>query len=405
MSSAWTRLALLLGADLGPHDDADAPAPLDPARLVRVLAWAVKTGTTEAATMAELGSAPADAAHLSALLGRKAGLDRALSDWSKAGIWVIGRDEPAYPRRLRRRLRGAAPVLLFGRGDPAALARGGIALVAGAEAAPDRVADALHALGRAGMTAILDRPPATATTGPVILLDQQGGLEGRWMSAGARLGLAPPGVTSLSTPPGVGTTPGDRARIEACRYGLADAALLLGLRRGDPAWPGAVAAIDREWLPVWCADGDAASLVRAGANLLPPGPIAPDELLRPLPSPATKRTRAQAASAPGREPRGRERQGFAEDQAGFGPGVSHLRLVAGGEKNDALPAFTQDQAFYALFETRLETLLAHGPLGVVRIAAVMGLTRAQTEAWLLRAEAGGSVRRDPETGLFAWEPA
>ena len=396
MNSAWTRLALLLGADLGPHDNADAPAPLDPTRLVRVLAWAVKTGTTEAATMAELGTAPADAAHLSALLGRRARLDRALSDWSKAGIWMIGRDEPAYPRRLRRRLRGAAPVLLFGRGDPAALARGGIALVAGAEAAPDRVAGALDALGAAGTTAILDRPPATATTGPVILLDQQGGLEEPWMSAGARLGLAPPGV---------GSRPGDRARIEACRYGLADAALLLGLRRGDPAWPGAVVAIDREWLPVWCADGDSAGLVRAGANLLPPGPIAPAELLRPLPSPATKRTRAQAASEPGRDPRWRQRQGFAEDQAGFGPGVSHLRLVAGGEKNDALPAFTQDQAFYALFETRLETLLAHGPLGVVRIAAVMGLTRAQTEAWLLRAEAGGSVRRDPETGLFGWTPA
>jgi predicted Rossmann fold nucleotide-binding protein DprA/Smf involved in DNA uptake len=85
--------------------------------------------------------------------------------------------------------------------------------------------------------------------------------------------------------------------------------------------------------------------------------------------------------------------------------VSHLRLVAGGARSDALPAFTQDQAFYALFESRLATLLAHGPLGVVRIAAVMGLTRPQTEAWLLRAEAGGLVRRDPETGLFAWEPA
>jgi hypothetical protein len=398
VSSAWTRLALLLGADLGPHDDADAPAPLDPARLTRVLAWAAKTGATDSATMAELGSAPADAAHLSALLGRRARLDRALSDWSKAGIWVIGRDEPAYPRRLRRRLRGAAPVLLFGRGDPAALARGGIALVAGAEAAPDRIAGALDSLGRLGMTAILDRPPATATTGPVILLDQQGGLEGRWMSAGARLGLAPPGAASASTP-------GDRARIEACRYGLADAALLLGLRRNDPAWPGAVAAIDRERLPVWCADGDAASLVRAGANLLPPGPIAPAELLRPLPSPAAKRARAQAASEPARDPRRSERQGFAEGQAGFGPGVSHLRLVAGGARSDALPAFTQDQAFYALFESRLATLLAHGPLGVVRIAAVMGLTRPQTEAWLLRAEAGGLVRRDPETGLFAWEPA
>lgn len=401
MSSAPTRLALLLGADLGPHDVADAPAPLDPASLARVLAWAGKTGATEAACMADLGSAPADAARLSALLGRATRLDRALSDWSKAGIWVIGRDEAAYPQRLRRRLRGDAPALLFGRGDQAALARGGIALVAGADAAPDRVAGALDALGAAGLTAILDGSAATAS-GPVILLDAQVGLDAPRTCAGTRLGLAPPGAAARASP-------GDRARIEACRYGLADAALLLGLRRDDQAWPGALAAIDREGLPVWCADGDAASLVRAGAQLLPPGPIAPAALLRPLPSPAAKRTRKEAGPGPGQQRRRVEPPGFAESQAGFGPGAPRLRLVTGGApgatRDGAIPAFTQDQAFYDLFEARLAALLAHGPLGAVRIAAVMGLTRPQTEAWLLRAEAGGSVRRDPETGLFARAPA
>jgi len=37
----------------------------------------------------------------------------ALERWSRSGISVQGRGDPGYPASLRRRLRGAAPHLLF----------------------------------------------------------------------------------------------------------------------------------------------------------------------------------------------------------------------------------------------------------------------------------------------------
>lgn len=63
------------------------------------------------------------------LLERGFQLGQALERWRNRAIWVISRADPAYPRRLKPRLHGAAPPVLYGCGDISLLQTGALAVV------------------------------------------------------------------------------------------------------------------------------------------------------------------------------------------------------------------------------------------------------------------------------------
>lgn len=66
---------------------------------------------------------------LNALLKRGLQLALAVEKWDQSGIWVISRGDPDYPVRFRNHLKEQAPSLLFGTGNRALLAGGGLAIV------------------------------------------------------------------------------------------------------------------------------------------------------------------------------------------------------------------------------------------------------------------------------------
>lgn len=66
---------------------------------------------------------------IQALLERGLLLATCLERWQSLGLWVISREEPAYPERLRNQLGSSAPVLLYGVGKQALLNQGGLAIV------------------------------------------------------------------------------------------------------------------------------------------------------------------------------------------------------------------------------------------------------------------------------------
>jgi DNA processing protein len=66
---------------------------------------------------------------LEVLLGRGFLLSQAIERWSARSIWVISRADPAYPKRLKTRLKEDAPPLLYGCGDLTLLENGGLAVV------------------------------------------------------------------------------------------------------------------------------------------------------------------------------------------------------------------------------------------------------------------------------------
>jgi predicted Rossmann fold nucleotide-binding protein DprA/Smf involved in DNA uptake len=70
-----------------------------------------------------------DGTRMKRLLGRGFLLSQALERWHSRAIWVISRADPSYPRRLKARLAGAAPAVLYGCGSVELLETGGLAVV------------------------------------------------------------------------------------------------------------------------------------------------------------------------------------------------------------------------------------------------------------------------------------
>ncbi|AFY35362.1 DNA-processing protein DprA [Calothrix sp. PCC 7507] len=66
---------------------------------------------------------------LLALLERGAMLSFAVEKWTNKGLWVLGRSDAKYPKRLKQRLRHLAPAILYGVGNVELLSMGGLAIV------------------------------------------------------------------------------------------------------------------------------------------------------------------------------------------------------------------------------------------------------------------------------------
>lgn len=70
-----------------------------------------------------------DSDRVSRLLARGFLLSQAVEKWQQRAIWVLSRADDQYPRRLKARLRGQAPPILYGCGDREILDAGGLAVV------------------------------------------------------------------------------------------------------------------------------------------------------------------------------------------------------------------------------------------------------------------------------------
>ncbi|GAB1544054.1 DNA-processing protein DprA [Scytonema sp. NUACC21] len=70
-----------------------------------------------------------DPNRLLALLQRGGMLSLAVEKWTNQGLWVLGRGDTNYPRRLKQVLRLSAPPILYGVGNIELLSMGGLAIV------------------------------------------------------------------------------------------------------------------------------------------------------------------------------------------------------------------------------------------------------------------------------------
>ena len=70
-----------------------------------------------------------EADRLRGLLNRGFALSLALEKWMNGGIWVVSREDEAYPARLKEKLKQHAPPILYGCGERSWIETGGVAIV------------------------------------------------------------------------------------------------------------------------------------------------------------------------------------------------------------------------------------------------------------------------------------
>jgi len=70
-----------------------------------------------------------DIQRIKALLERGMMLSLAVEKWTTQGLWIMGRGDSQYPKRLKQRLKQKAPAILYGIGNIELLSIGGLAIV------------------------------------------------------------------------------------------------------------------------------------------------------------------------------------------------------------------------------------------------------------------------------------
>ncbi len=214
--------------------------------------------------LAQVHEAKLEAKRLQFLLGRGTALALALERWSRAGLWVISRGDPQYPKRLRKHLKNTTPPLLYGAGDKALLDGGGLAIVGSRDAG----ASALEFTRR--IAARCAQEGLAVVSGGAVGVDSaamQAAIEASGTSIGSlacdlqkaslkrqnRVGLQA-GQLVLVSPfyPEAGFHAGNAMARNRTIYALADRALVVESAHGSGGtWAGAVENLRHGWVPLY----------------------------------------------------------------------------------------------------------------------------------------------------------
>ena len=220
------------------------------------------------------------------LLDRGTALGLCLERWERAGLWVLARSDPNYPRRLKRRLEWKSPPVLFGSGSKKVANQRGLAVVGSRGASADDLAAAVR-LGQqaaaAGCSVVSGAARGVDETAMLASLDAEGtavgvlaaGLQRSATSRKYRAALERGDLALLSPfAPEAGFHPGNAMGRNRFIYCLADSAAVVTCKEGaGGTWSGAVENLRHGWVPTWARRDAAGSgnraLVERGAQWLP----------------------------------------------------------------------------------------------------------------------------------------
>lgn len=215
-----------------------------------------------------LGMTDAESSRLKRLLDREGALRRELERLAEVGIWVITRFDEDYPLRFTERLKGAAPVMLYGAGDARLLNRRGLAVVGSRNIDPR------------GFTLTEFIGNACAESKLVVYSGGARGVDKTAMHAALEAGGCAAGLLAESLEKGIRAADA-RAAIEEGQlvlatpfsphasfnigmamarnkliYALSDFALVIAsdAEKGG-TWAGAEEALKAGWIPVFVVDG------------------------------------------------------------------------------------------------------------------------------------------------------
>ena len=334
-----------------------------------------------------------DSGRLDRLLGRGFLLSQAMERWRTRAIWVVSRADAAYPQRFKKRLGENAPPILYGCGDAAILATGGLAVV-GSRNVSDTLIDYTEEVGR--LTAAAQR---TLVSGGARGIDQAA-MRGALEAGGHVMGVLADSLDKAvmrrehrkalidgrlalitSYDPAARFIVGHAMQRNKLIYALADSALVVSsdYEKGG-TWAGAVEQLDKlKFLPIYIrAEGERGKgldeLRKRGA--IPwPDPKTPGNLQEILDAPPSVEYSApelwtlspgvRDESAPFEDERQAERT---ESVMTPGPRVAAKSTLAG--------------ELFCKVRELLDTM--DGPKTEAEVAEELQVSKKQAETWLER---------------------
>jgi predicted Rossmann fold nucleotide-binding protein DprA/Smf involved in DNA uptake len=270
-----TQAVLLLTADFSKSAKSDPLTlltPLTPTEWGRFALWLKESGlqpeallvNDPAGLLAGWSDDKITVDRIISLLRRAPALAMALEKWQRAGLWVVTRADPQYPRRLKERLKNASPPLFFGCGNRNLLGQRGIAVVGARDAkgedlelarrlgemAADQgwniVSGGARGIDESAMLGALERGGTAVGVLPNNLLRVA-------TSAKYRSALMSDNAVLLSPfNPEAGFEVANAMVRNRYIYCLADAAVAIAAGKGKGGtWNGALDNLKHGWTPLW----------------------------------------------------------------------------------------------------------------------------------------------------------
>ncbi len=349
-------------------------------------------------------------ARLDALLRRGFLLSQAVDRWNARAVWVVSRADATYPRRLKTRLKEDAPPLLYGCGDAALLETGGLAVV-GSRHVDDELVAYTEGIGR--MAAEACRTLVSGAARGIDRAAMQGALLADGIVAGVmsdsleRAAVARDNREALMDSrlvlvspydPAAGFNVGHAMQRNKLIYALADVALVVSadFQKGG-TWQGAIEQLERlHFVPVFVRNGNNGgkgnqALIQRG-GLLWPEPHNGIELTR-----AIQAAQAAVVDEPKQEMLSfvlRERvsspYGAKATEAALTPPVSALFPAETASPAARLFSSVRNILLQELAEARTEG----------EVAELLGVSKPQAKAWLLRLVKEGALEKLPRPVRF-----
>ncbi|MFC6443376.1 DNA-processing protein DprA [Paenalcaligenes hermetiae] len=328
-----------------------------------------------------------------------------MEKWQRAGLWVITRSDPEYPRRLKQRLRTASPPVLFGCGNKALLNAGGLAVI-GSRNASQLDLDFTDQIGAKaaseGITIVSGGARGVDETAMLSALKQGGAVIGVMAdsllkaatSSKWRKGLMD-GHAVLVSPfyPEAGFNVGNAMARNKYIYCLADSSLVIHSGKKGGTINGAEENLKKAWVPLWVKqtnDKDAANadLVAKGGRWLEANIRTFN--IRDLINDESVRTNQVGDQIEDLFSSPTQSELFAEPEPNLTLGFTPEK-DSGQEINE--PAVSADAIdFYQLFVSELQHL-AKKPVTVDELIEKTDLHKTQINAWLKRAVNEGVVQK------------
>ncbi|MCY7384313.1 MAG: DNA-protecting protein DprA [Microcoleus sp. CAN_BIN18] len=235
---------------------------------------------------------------ISALLQRGVMLSLAVEKWTNQGLWILGRSDSQYPKRLKHILQHLAPAILYGIGNIRLLSQGGLAIVGSRdvdEKGLDRTQRIAQTCAEQEMQVVSGGARGVDTAAMLSALEAGGTAVGILADSLAKAAVAgkyraaikEDRLTLVSAcDPNAGFNVGNAMARNKYIYALADRALVISCSVGTGGtWAGAVEAIEKiKEIPVFVRIDDAVpegnrQLLKRGAQPLP-FPFIPGSSLR-----------------------------------------------------------------------------------------------------------------------------
>ncbi|MCW8206448.1 DNA-processing protein DprA [Verminephrobacter aporrectodeae subsp. tuberculatae] len=363
-----------------------------------------------------------DEARLQRLLGRGFLLSQAIERWQARAIWVVSRADAEYPRRLKARLRGDAPAVIYGCGDMGLLESGGLAVV-GSRAVDDALIDYTMAVGRlaarAGRTLVSGGAKGTDQAAMHAALEAGGKVSGvladsleKTSMNRAQRNLLLDGQLVLISPydPSAGFNVGNAMQRNKLIHALADASLVVSSDLGKGGtWAGAIEQLDKlKFVPVYVRSTGESSAgldaLRGKGAILWPNPQDADALEKvfgvaaPVASDLALLSGdrpSEAAPAPPEVPQpppAAEAPGEPVSPPVSAPGDEPVAPAPEPRPSVAKTASTPADTLFATVREVILPLL-QAPMKDAEVAAALGVSTAQAKAWLQRLVGEGVIEK------------